>query len=281
MKYPTFQPPPSTDIPADKLAAALAPIPQRPHYHQHHDDEAGMPQRFSTHNQPPQPPQPATPAPTPPQSPKPKKQQYQTDQSRPFLFPFSRTRGQQRLVPFAVEEADKLYTRHMHVSLALYQMWRTREDCILDESGLQALPSSVSGNLGPGGSALVDRKYSVAPLPSSSFTHLSPDPESAASNEEPETALPDIVLLQDALREADEAIREAEKSNSRNEKRKAKERREDIVRLMRVETLYVRAIPWTAGLSLTAPTESHASTHASLGHRPFEAFAGHCDSDIG
>ncbi|KAG8956756.1 Factor arrest protein 11 [Tulasnella sp. 424] len=243
VKFPTFQPPPSTEIPADRLAAALAPIPHRPHYHQHNDDEAGMPQRFSSHNQPPQPPQPATPAPTPPQSPKPKKQQYQTDQSRPFLFPFSRARGQQRLVPFAVEEADKLYTKHMHVSLALYQMWRTREDCILDESGLQSLPSSVSANLGPGASALVDRKYSVAPLPSSSFTHLSPDPESTASNEDAETSLPDVVLLQDALREADEAIREAEKSNSRNEKRKAKERREDIVRLMRVETLYKAMLP--------------------------------------
>lgn len=242
MKFPTFYPPPSTEIPADRLAAALAPIPHRPHYHQHNDDEAGMPQRFSSHNQPPQPPQPVTPAPTPPQSPKPKKQQYQTDQSRPFLFPFSRARGQQRLVPFAVEEADKLYTKHMHVSLALYQMWRTREDCILDESGLQALPSSVSANLGPGANALVDRKYSVAPLPSTSFTHLSPDPESTASNEDAETSLPDVVLLQDALREADEAIREAEKSNSRNEKRKAKERREDIVRLMRVETLYVRTV---------------------------------------
>ena len=91
-------------------------------------------------------PQPATPAPSPPPSPssKPKKQQYQTDQSRPFLFPFSRTQAgkEARLVPFAIDEADRLYNKHMYVGLALAQMWRTREDCMTAESGLDHMPGT-------------------------------------------------------------------------------------------------------------------------------------------
>ncbi|KAG9011844.1 Factor arrest protein 11 [Tulasnella sp. JGI-2019a] len=240
VKYPTFSPPPMPELPADRLAAALSPIPVRQHYH-HNEDDSG-PQRFSApQSQPPQPPQPATPAPTPPQSPKPKKQMYQTDQTRPFLFPFSRIRGQQRLVPFAIEEADHLYAKHMHVSLALYQMWRTREDCILDESGLQNLPPSVSGDLGPGGSSLTDRKWSIVSLPSATFSRSAQaDPE---QDDVPETALPDQVLLQNALKEADEAIIKAEQDGSKSERRKAKERREDILRLMRVEAIYKATLP--------------------------------------
>lgn len=89
--------------------------------------------------------QPATPAPSPPPSPKPKKQQFQTDQTRPFLFPFSRSTWSRRgnpLVPFAIDEADKLYHKHMYVSLALWQMWRTREECMTAESGLEHMPGS-------------------------------------------------------------------------------------------------------------------------------------------
>ncbi|KAG8889650.1 Factor arrest protein 11 [Tulasnella sp. 332] len=240
VKYPTFSPPPMPELPADRLAAALSPIPVRQHYH-HNEDDSG-PQRFSApQSQPPQPPQTATPAPTPPQTPKPKKQMYQTDQTRPFLFPFSRIRGRQRLVPFAIEEADNLYAKHMHVSLALYQMWRTREDCILDESGLQNLPPSVSGDLGPGGSSLTDRKWSIVSLPSTAFSP--PTQDNPEQNDIPETALPDLVLLQNALKDADEAIAKAEQDGNRSERRKAKERREDILRLMRVEAVYKATLP--------------------------------------
>jgi hypothetical protein len=168
VKYPTFTPrpvppaqletpqiKPTLSVPTSKLAQAYSPIPVRHHYH--HDDadpqHSGIPaslnQPFQPHgpNQGYRPiPQPATPAPSPPPSPKPKKQQYQTDQNRPFLFPFSRrTRfgvNNDRLVPFAVDEADKLYNRHMYVSLALWQMWRTREECMTAESGLDCMPGS-------------------------------------------------------------------------------------------------------------------------------------------
>ena len=93
---------------------------------------------------PPEPVQPAplpgTPAPSPPPSPgqKAKKQQFQTDPTRPFLFPYSRnTNGTPAsLVPFAIAEADKLYHRHAYVSLGLYQIWEAREECIREERGL-------------------------------------------------------------------------------------------------------------------------------------------------
>jgi hypothetical protein len=169
VKYPTFtpiQPPappieqPTTQakpqIQTSKLAQAYSPIPVRHHYH--HDDSESQhpnphhnPHSHPFHAQGPtapyrRSPQPPTPAPSPPASPKPKKQQYQTDQNRPFLFPFSaRSRLKDgRLVPFAIDEADKLFNKHMYVSAALWQMWRTREDCMTAESGLEHMPGSES-----------------------------------------------------------------------------------------------------------------------------------------
>ena len=166
MKYPTFTPPPApvpvvapvpVPVSTSKLAQAYSPIPVRHHYD--HDDTES--QQSGIGNVPGHPfqqiqqsnsgyrqiPQPATPAPSPPPpSPKPKKQQFQTDQSRPFLFPFSRSRigyNDARLVPFAIDEADRLYAKHMYVSLSLWQMWRTREECMTVESGLEYLPGAA------------------------------------------------------------------------------------------------------------------------------------------
>lgn len=170
VKYPTFNPPqqpitapstssdpaapkpnPNPPLVTSRLAQAYSPIPIRHHYH--HDDSdqyAGLPPGPQNHfysrgpNTYQQNPQPATPAPSPPPSPKPKKQQYQTDQNRPFLFPFSQSKfgKDARFVPFAIDEADRLYNKHMYISLALSQMWRTREDCMTAESGLEHMPGS-------------------------------------------------------------------------------------------------------------------------------------------
>jgi hypothetical protein len=163
VKYPTFVPPQqpvplqplAPDPPQPKqgrqvltsrLARAYSPIPIRHHYH-HDDSDSGppihhnhFPQQHSTGYRPN--PQPATPAPSPPPSPKAKKQQYQTDQNRPFLLPFSRLGRDAKLVPFAIDEADRLYGKHMYISLSLWQMWRTREDCMTAESGLEHLPGA-------------------------------------------------------------------------------------------------------------------------------------------
>lgn len=168
VKYPTFTLPcvrdfpekPSVPVSTSRLAQAYFPIPVRHHYH-HEELDSQQAELHATLNQPFQQqrtqgigfrlnPQPATPAPSPPPSPKPKKQQYQTDQNRPFLFPFSRKSrfglNKDRLVPFAIDEADRLYNRHMYVSLSLWQMWRTREECMTAESGLEHMPGS-EGNL--------------------------------------------------------------------------------------------------------------------------------------
>ena len=45
-------------------------------------------------------------------------------------------------MPFAIDEADRLYAKHMYVSLSLWQMWRTREECMTVESGLEYLPGA-------------------------------------------------------------------------------------------------------------------------------------------
>jgi hypothetical protein len=168
VKYPTFSAPtvptvvPNTSVTTAKLAEAYNPIPVRHHYN--HDDGEHMMHpghhNMSFHQGGPQSgfrpiPQPATPAPSPPPSPKPTKKMYQTDQTRPFLFPFSSAssrglafgRGARdardgTLVPFAIAEAERLYNRHMYVSLALWQMWRTREECMTSESGLEVMPGS-------------------------------------------------------------------------------------------------------------------------------------------
>ncbi|KAI3596748.1 cell cycle arrest in response to pheromone-related protein [Moniliophthora roreri] len=245
VKYPTFVPPPPPPpdpnapiiikpLPSSltsKLAQAYSPIPVRHHYH--HDDldnQSGLPSNSGPHPfaQNPgaggpfrptvQPPTPAPSPPPPPPNAKPKKQQYQTDQSRPFLFPFSKAQGKDaRLVPFAIDEADKLYNRHMYVSLALSQMWRTREDCMTFESGLEHMPGS-EGEFEP-----------------STFT--SKDPETA----EP---LPDVAILDAKLAEATAAL---EKAQTPAEKRKLRERREDLMRLKRVEQIYSAVLPVLSG----------------------------------
>lgn len=170
VKYPTFAPPPEPPValaatpivktvtPAAltrRLSEAYSPIPVRHHYHHDEPEQnfqghgSGFPGQlqqsnsyFRMNQQVP------TPAPSPPPTQKAKKQQYQTDQNRPFLFPFSKATlsgREPKLVPFAIEEADKLFNKHMYVSLALWQMWRTREDCMTLESGLERLPGVDAG----------------------------------------------------------------------------------------------------------------------------------------
>ncbi|PPQ92380.1 hypothetical protein CVT25_008730 [Psilocybe cyanescens] len=250
VKYPTFQPPaqypPSVvDAPiakqinpsllTSKLAKAYSPIPVRHHYH-HEDHDAshgghpqGMPSQFHPQQQQQQQQQnpngyrhvlqPATPAPSPPPSPKPKKQQYQTDQTRPFLFPFSRAQAgkEPHLVPFAIDEADRLYNRHMYISLSLAQMWRTREDCMTAESGLDRMPGSD------------------AEFKSSTFN---------ADESETAEPLPDLALLDQKIQEATEAMQNAQSSA---DKRKARERKEDLMRLKRVEQIYSAILPVLSG----------------------------------
>ncbi|KAF5363950.1 hypothetical protein D9756_000807 [Leucocoprinus leucothites] len=241
VKYPTFTPPKTppmnlADFPIAKanssklthrLSQAYTPIPLRHHYH--HDDleptHTGMlPGQSNFQQQQMGPngpfrgnPQPPTPAPSPPPSPKPKKQQYQTDQSRPFLLPFSGKKGKNAtLVPFAIEEAEGLFNKHLYVSLTLAQMWRTREDCMTFESGLERMPG-------------MDETYR-----SSTFL----------TNEMESEPLPDIVQLN---REIEAAAKAEDTATSDSDKRKWRERREDLMRLKRVEQVYGAVLPHLAG----------------------------------
>ena len=130
------------------------------------------------------------------------------------------------LVPYAIDEADQLYARHMHVSLALFQMWRTREDFILDESGLKEMPryDNVDAAL---------RRYSV----------VNPNMAAVEDDDAVET-LPDLKRLEEAIAESERLAKAAELSGNRAEIRKAQERKEDLQRLRRVEIIYVSALSW-------------------------------------
>ncbi|OSX60316.1 hypothetical protein POSPLADRAFT_1047779 [Postia placenta MAD-698-R-SB12] len=262
VKYPTFTPPPApipvtapvpTPINTSKLAEAYSPIPVRHHYD--HDDtesqQSGMGGNVHGHpfHQMQQSnsfrpiPQPATPAPSPPPSPKPKKQQFQTDQNRPFLFPFSRRQARynsSRLVPYAIDEADKLYTTHLYVSLSLWQMWKTREECMTVESGLERMPGSEP---------ILEPK--VAPT--------------GSLEDDTTEALPDVALIDTKIAEAEKAMVEAETTA---EKRRAKERKEDLMRLKRVEHIYSAVLPVLQGWVLVLLKLLLATVSAANGMPP-------------
>lgn len=268
VKYPTFIPeppePPKTapssqarNVSTTELAQACSPIPIRHHYHHSDDSEYqnGLPinntnaMPFVPHHANPQYapnqiPQPLTPAPSPPPTGK-KKQQYQTDQTRPFLFPFSRSRMTSKnapLVPFAIDEADRLYNKHMHVSLALWQMWRTREECMASESGLEHMPGSSNiSDVFNFPDANNDVKPARANLNSSS----------SIEEEDFSQDLPDIVALNSVLAFTEASVKLAEIKGERAEKRKAQERKEDIMRLKRVEQVYVGEMLRIDGIGLS------------------------------
>ncbi|EJU06451.1 hypothetical protein DACRYDRAFT_113154 [Dacryopinax primogenitus] len=217
-KYPTFAAAQRPEIPAERYATALAPIPVRPHYH-YNPPEDEFPQRFDARPGYGQPtaPFPVTPAPSPPpqqlqMSGKPKKQQYQTDNTKPFVFPFSRNSRQ--TVPYAIEEADKLYIRHMHVSLSVYQMWKTREDFIRDEGGM-------------------------SPLPETEMEEAPYDPRDESQGR----AFRDIIRLEKAIAAVDQQLKVAEAQGNQSQCNKLREKGEDLLRLRRVETIYSGVLP--------------------------------------
>ncbi|KAH9938243.1 uncharacterized protein B0H18DRAFT_966229 [Fomitopsis serialis] len=263
VKYPTFTPPPApvpvaAPIPVPvstlKLAQAYSPIPVRHHYD--HDDTESQ-QSGMASNVPGHPfqqiqqsnsgfrqmPQSATPAPSPPPSPKPKKQQFQTDQNRPFLFPFSRSQMRyngSRLVPFAIDEADKLYTKHMYVSLSLWQMWRTREECMTSESGLERMPGSEP---------LSEPK--LAPT-------VSPEDETTET-------LPDLAMIDAKIADADAALA---KADTTAEKKRLQIRKEDLMRLKRIEQIYSAVLPVLQGWVLVLLKLLLATVSAATGAPP-------------
>lgn len=164
-KFPTFVPAPRppNEIPEEKIASAILPIPRRrpfvPSSCAAGSDEACEAQSNGFENGAPV--AGGTPAPTPPPSPPPKnKQKFQTDQRRPFIFPFTASVQAGRTVPYAVDEAADLYKRHMHIAAELWQTWRTREEAIREERGVgedQAFIHSYQVAQGPNARQMHER----------------------------------------------------------------------------------------------------------------------------
>ncbi|ORY85409.1 hypothetical protein BCR35DRAFT_302898 [Leucosporidium creatinivorum] len=155
-KYPSYAPPPIPLVTnLDRLSAAAAPSPVRPifsyHINANHDPTSSA--NGGSNSLPPAgPPQPATPAPSPPPSPapKPKKQQFQTDQTKPFVLPFAPANagprgGPPRAVPASIDEAGELYRRNMRISTELWQTWKLREEFMADEGGLVKAEKMAAG----------------------------------------------------------------------------------------------------------------------------------------
>ncbi|CAG7848847.1 SubName: Full=Probable Protein required for hyphal anastomosis (HAM-2) {ECO:0000313/EMBL:CCA68099.1} [Serendipita indica DSM 11827] len=293
VKYPTFSPPPITEaakVPSTKLAEALTPLPVRNHYvHPDHNVNGGLGQgddpasANAVLNPPgygnngfPGGPMLATPAPSPPPSPKPKKQQYQTDQTKPFVFPFSPAAYvSSRLVPYAIDEADTLYARHMHIPLALFQIWRTREDFILDESGLDAMPGDKESDVRMKRWSVVAIKKHLGSASYGSGGHVSSasmggilgsgsmDAANDGEDEEETITWPDSQILEEEIEKAERELKKLDAeiakeirlhgedgidSAKKAERKRAKERRDDLMRLQRVEIIYAATLPFLSGV---------------------------------
>ncbi|KAG8762882.1 Factor arrest protein 11 [Ceratobasidium sp. 423] len=269
VKYPTFVPEaPASDkeLTTERLATALSPIPVRPPYHQTHGDQQ--------HPNQPGPPMHdpmqmnmgtgmgiGTPAPSPPphlqnlnpnqnpnlQNPKQKKLQFQTDQTKPFVFPFSRSTG---TIPVAVEEAERLYKKHMHVSLALWQMWEVREACWREETGVDetvalgdsgtsniknVVSTGVGGEKGSGiGVGVSGAGVGVGVGAPNAFRKSDDAVESTSG-------LSDVKKLEALIEEVEQALNAGAESGGK-ERRKLREKKQDLIRLRRVETIYASAI---------------------------------------
>ena len=166
-KYPTYEGPAApTPAPLERIVAAAASAPLRNGFDIHSPAMStftlpgGAGTSYPSANHPPGP-LPATPAPTPPPTPppaKPKKQQYQTDQSKPFVLPFSRAnmgggffssaKGKGKMtVPYSIEEASRLYKSSIRITTELWQAWKVREEYLADETGvgMQGTSSATKG----------------------------------------------------------------------------------------------------------------------------------------
>lgn len=126
----------------------------------------------------------------------------------------------QRSVPFAIDEADKLYKQHVHVSLGLYQLWKEREEFLKEELGLGLAADEVLN--------LHGEKREIE--------------EEAVSDAEVEDEGPPRDKVGSEFREKErEARAEEEAAKAEGDLKKAKAAREKIdslVKLERVEAIY-------------------------------------------
>ena len=255
-KYPTYVPPhvqaPIPGLELDHIAAAAAPTPVRSLYFTNaltrgnHSPEPQHPiAPLPTGTLPP------TPAPTPPPSPsaKPKKQQYQTDQSRPFVLPFSRVnagpKGRQRFVPRSIEEAGDLYRRNIRISTELWQTCKVREEYIADETGAGHATLSQPSGYNPDSVADMTNRFGSLGL----MEDFNPFNSRETENEPIDPRLDPLQMLfrlEDSVR-IDLNASEAD----RPQQKKLLRRISNIKRLQRVEQIYVRLIRVSLEAKLT------------------------------
>lgn len=260
IKYPTFDPQPTAELPIlpEKLSDGIKPLPPRPNYH---STEITSPPRKSDALRDPMAaspaqaqgsaPLPGTPAPTPPQSPiqKPKKQQYQTDPTKPFLFPYSRGgAATTSLVPFAIQEADKLYSKHSFVSLGLWQLWQEREECLREERGL-----GMRGLIG--------------------FDRLRLDDDNDDDDDDDLDEADMEAMRRDWRYEEQEA--DCLERGDKDGAKKAREKKAAARRLHRVDIIYVSNRYLDLGTSAESKdAETHVTDHAELRYCPAQIATG-------
>ena len=241
-KYPTYVPPNvPTPIPVldlERIAQASAPAPIRPLYPYTQSGSVDLKLAANGADQPnAQAPGLATPAPSPPPSPKPKKQQYQTDQSRPFVMPFSNARsGKEKAVPKSIEEAGELFRKNVRVSTELWQTTKVREEYIADETGIAAAIAGAHG-----GSTTQDEMFSTsvgaADDEARYFSSRASKPN--GFKQAPRLEPPRMDPLQ-MLERMEASLRQEVPRKQGKPLRELQERIADIKRLQRIELIYVR-----------------------------------------
>jgi hypothetical protein len=225
---------------------------------------------------------PSTPAPTPPASPpiKPKKQQFQTDQSRPFVLPFSPAnagpKNRPRLVPQSIDEAGELYKRNMRVSTELWQTWKLREEYMAEESGITSAEAIaamqekiISGETNKAGSRLAS-----SVVDERTAGEINEDTLEEEDEEDEMDPLSMLRRLERSLRAEEDAELDNKKSQILAQKRA------DVQRLERVELLYVSTpiFPLLRVSQLTYPPHiiaSNTAPNAERSHCSLETTVSH------
>ncbi|KAG0144411.1 hypothetical protein CROQUDRAFT_660084 [Cronartium quercuum f. sp. fusiforme G11] len=247
-KYPTYVSSDVSEMCLGRIAAAAAPTPIRPNTMYHpanssipHDPSVHTKAHYN-HNL-----QPGTPAPTPPPSPqqKPKKQQFQTDQTRPFVLPFSpanaklTSSGHPSLVPRSIDEAGELYRSHLRISTELWQTWKVREEFMADESGLARVEAAADAK-----SAKHKDRDPVQGV-TNRISTLSIDPNPFDSNHvDTESSLPDsLQMLVDLEAKIRCDVATANRLQDHSTSERLKQDVLDVQRLQRVELIYRSILP--------------------------------------
>jgi hypothetical protein len=251
VKYPTYAPSRRRDdLPFDKIASAVAPLPiRKPNGTQNEANGGNGGMNLM----------PGTPAPSPPPTPKANKQKYQTDQTRPFVFPYSTSVQGPRTVPFSIEEASQLYRDNMYVSLELWQLWRMREELIHDESGVAN--AADGSRIGFGGWEKELRKIEMtmngsrardARSPSSSGSHDTFGKQQSGATQSRargEATLDRLEVLEKEVNlelarvEGDHMLAVVDNDGYLARVEELRQKRADVRRLQRVDVLYRAVLP--------------------------------------